>query len=80
MATEKNTPSSLLLDLASAIRALERSDENNRRMWQNAVNDRLEALALMIDHGVVPSTYEDERAAQVEECNLGKIYRAGGTF
>lgn len=70
----------LLRELASAIRALERSSEANREMWQDEVNDRLEALALYIQKGITPSTYADERAAQVEESGLEKLYIAGGTF
>lgn len=78
--TEETKEQELLRDLASSIKALERSSNENRRMWQNEVNTRLEALALYIRKGVTPSTYTDERAAQVEESGLEKLYIAGGTY
>lgn len=80
METMETKEQELLRDLASAIKALERSDEKSRRMWQDAVNERLEALALYIRKGITPSKYADERAAQVEESGLEKLYIAGGTF
>ena len=74
------TAQDLLQNLASSIRASERSSPENRQMWESAVSNRLEALALYINHGVIPSTYEDERDAQVQACDLAPLYRASGTY
>lgn len=76
----ERTVESLLIELASAIRAERKSSEEIKAEWRQEVDNRLEAVALLAIHGVQPSTYIDERDRQVSESGLGKIFRASGTY
>lgn len=73
--------SNLLTMLASAIAGERRASAPNAKAESRAaIDDRLEALALLLNHGVIPSEYQDERAAQAETAGLAKLFRAGGTY
>jgi hypothetical protein len=79
------TAQELLIELASAIRSdrkarIEGWGSDMQATWMDSVDERLEALALLVCHDVQPSTYTDERDRQVNDTGLANIFRARGTY